>query len=940
MSKDQLLSYLLLLLTINVFSQTNNSTKDAQIEKVTELFYKGYDYMYVNKDSTYFYFDQALAINDSLKDIDTELQLHNYLIFVSGYFYDLPRFESSLQKVETILNSENAETSIVDYQLMKDQFTLDQGDYYYKLGDFERAKPKFLSLLKSYEQIPIKHHTKESIGNTISVYNYLAAIYYRQHKYDLAKQYYLKTGVLITDFYGDDIDGKSQLAANQRLLAALYNDKGDYQKANELLHESLTFYLQHIDKNDALKNSVNAVYQKLVENQLKQDSVVAALNTLNESQSFLVDENDPFYRSAQLLYGDIYLEQENFNQSKNFYTSALKAFQTYRNNLPHEDMANVYVKLALLEKRKENYTTALTNIQQALIHATPNFSNLDISSNPAIDEAFSKRQLLTVLSEKLAILDLSNEQEEYTHEVSYQIINTLDKLKTEFESKLDKTFLIDQTYPIFHKIIELAHKNFNKSKDTKYLELAFLAMEKSKSILLLETVKAAEATKFGEVPDSILNIGKQYRANINFYEKKLFDAQIEQRQSLNDSLFKWNNGYIHYLASVEKEYPKYYQLKYDTKTASIEDTKAFLNGSEKLINYHIGDSVLYAMVVSKKEVDLKAIPFNNDLNKKIEQFYRKIAAPALDGDIELQLLSNEIYSKILRPILNENSDSHLIIIPDGVLSYIPFGVLNKIDNGWSYVINDHSVRYASSATLMINPFQHGVNNVKNKLLAVAPTFNDASLYNLPFAKNEIDLVASHFDGTTMSGNKATLSNFTQTNNQYGLLHLATHASANDEFPDYSYLAFSSDKENGDKLYVKDLYNQTISANMVTLSACQTGIGRLQKGEGLLSIERGFMYAGAKSLTTTMWKNNDKTTSQLMNFYYGHLKKGTAKDIALQKAKQDYLATTTDDLLKHPYYWAGFKVIGDASPVSSNTYWLWVFALLASVSGIIIYRNFA
>jgi len=443
---------------------------------------------------------------------------------------------------------------------------------------------------------------------------------------------------------------------------------------------------------------------------------------------------------------------------------------------------------------------------------------------------------------------------------------------------------------------------------------------------LLETVKAAEATKFGEVPDSILKIGKQYRANISFYEKKVFDASENQRQPLNDSLFKLNNKYINYLASVEKEYPKYYQLKYDAKTATIEETKTFLDRNEIVINYHIADSVLYAMIVSKKEVDLKEIPFNKDIQKKIEQFYRKIASPSLDGDDELQILSNEIYNEILKPVLDDNFANELIIIPDGVLSYIPFGVLSKTGDSWNYVINDHSIRYASSATLMINPFQNGGDKVKNKLLAVAPTFDDSSLYNLPFSTNEIELVASHFDGISISGAEATLQNFNSTNNEYGLLHLATHASANDEFPDYSYLAFSPN-EDGDKLYVKDLYNQTISANMVTLSACQTGIGKLQRGEGLLSIERGFMYAGAKSLTTTMWKNNDKTTSQLMDFYYGHLKKGEAKDIALQRAKQDYLNTTSDDLLKHPYYWAGFKIIGDASPVSSKVkWWYWVMGV--------------
>ncbi|NER19068.1 CHAT domain-containing protein [Spongiivirga citrea] len=902
--------------------------------KIVELFYKAHPHFYSNKDSAYFFMDRALKLTDPAKDLDTRLSLFNWLITTSSYHYDLPRYNEYLNQVEAMFKLDSVAYKLTNYQAEKEAFILNRASYYFQLADYQKAKSYFQQLLTSYESININDHTEESIEKYISVISYLATIYRNKGKYDIAEKYYLKIAELINVFYKGKPEGPLQEAANDQLLAELYNRTGKYALANNLLHKSFPVYIQAIKTNAAYKNSVNTIIQKLAANQLKQDSITQALNTLNESQQYLADD-DPFHRRAQLLYGDIYLKKGNYRQSKVFYDKALEAYKIYRNNRPHEDVANIYLKLAVLEKTKRNYPEALVNIQQALINATSDFSNSSFDSNPAPEAAFSKRQLLTILSEKLQLLELDKRNEGQTYEVSNQIINTLDKLKTEFESKLDKTFLIDQTYPVFHKIIQIAHKNYNKTKEPKYLQLAFLAMEKSKSILLLETIKAAEATKFGGVPDSILNIGQQYRANINYYEKKLFDAEVDQKQVLNDSLFKWNNGYIYHLASIEKEYPKYYRLKYDAKTATIEEAQTFLNRNETVINYHIADSVLYAMVVSKKEIDLKAIAFNKDLQNKIEGFYRKIASPSLGDNSELQTLSNEIYAAILKPVLDDNFANELIIIPDGVLSYIPFGVLNKNQDNWNYVINEYSIRYASSATLMTNQFQNGENKVKNKLLAFAPTFDEKSLYDLPYSKNEIDLVASHFDGISISGTEATLQNFNSTNNEYGLLHLATHASANDEFPDYSYLAFSPD-EDGDKLYVKDLYNQTISANMVTLSACQTGIGKLQKGEGLLSIERGFMYAGAKSLTTTMWKNNDKTTSQLMDFYYNHLKKGEAKDIALQKAKLDYLNTTSDDLLKHPYYWAGFKIIGDASPVSKNNYWFWLFVALGSLSGILIY----
>ena len=170
-------------------------------------------------------------------------------------------------------------------------------------------------------------------------------------------------------------------------------------------------------KNANLKNSVNAIFQKLVENQLKQDSVTQALNTLNESQQYLSDD-DPFHRKAQLLYGDIYLKKKDYRQSKVFYDKALESYKIYRNNEPHEDVANVFLKLAILEKEKGNLTKSLDYIQQALINATKDFSNKEISINPEVNDAFSKRQLLTILGEKLGVLHLKGRQDEIAFSTS------------------------------------------------------------------------------------------------------------------------------------------------------------------------------------------------------------------------------------------------------------------------------------------------------------------------------------------------------------------------------------------------------------------------------------------------------------------------------------------------------------------------------------------
>jgi len=129
---------------------------------------------------------------------------------------------------------------------------------------------------------------------------------------------------------------------------------------------------------------------------------------------------------------------------------------------------------------------------------------------------------------------------------------------------------------------------------------------------------------------------------------------------------------------------------------------------------------------------------------------------------------------------------------------------------------------------------------------------------------------------------------------------------------YCYLAFTQTSDTLDrKLYVRDLYNLKLNADMVVLSACETGLGELQQGEGILSLARGFAYAGAKSIISSLWSVNDKSTADIMTSFYSHLKEGKTKDDALRRAKLDYLSQNPN---AQPFYWAAFTAVGDMKPI--------------------------
>ena len=303
-----------------------------------------------------------------------------------------------------------------------------------------------------------------------------------------------------------------------------------------------------------------------------------------------------------------------------------------------------------------------------------------------------------------------------------------------------------------------------------------------------------------------------------------------------------------------------------------------------------------------------------------------------------------LYEKLVAPVRGELSNE-LIIVPDGVLGYVPFEALLSKSPGrmgvftsYPYLLNDYRISYCYSATLLkeMREKQHR-SKPKKSVLATAPFFrgnaqalhprsefwaiNEVkrdSLQALDASGEEVAFVSRLWNGTSIFGSFASLDTFRQLAGHYRILHLSTHGKADDRAGDFAYLAFGvPGKADGfEKLYARDLYNLELNADLVVLSACETGIGKLRIGEGIIGLTRGFAFAGAKSLVTSLWKVNDAETRDLLEGFHTHLKNGLPKDRALQQAKIDFMAQHRKNggAYWHPFYWAGFIAMGDMSVI--------------------------
>ena len=267
-------------------------------------------------------------------------------------------------------------------------------------------------------------------------------------------------------------------------------------------------------------------------------------------------------------------------------------------------------------------------------------------------------------------------------------------------------------------------------------------------------------------------------------------------------------------------------------------------------------------------------------------------------------------------------------------------------NKLPYLIRQNTINYSYSTNLLFR-FKNKKRPSNHKLLAFAPEYKTDTLQfdnetiiltPLPGVQREVELIAQEMQTKRYIGSEATEANFRQESHKYDILHLAMHAFINDSIPAFSRLVFAQnqidDAESDGWLNTADIYNLNLNARLTVLSACNTGRGSLRKGEGIMSLARGFLYAGCPSIIMSLWEVEDNAGTEIMHAFYKSLKKGRNIDDALRHAKLTYL-DNANARLAHPHYWLGYVSIGNSDPLfrSYDFYFFGLIILLISALAI-------
>ncbi len=783
--------------------------------------------------------------------------------------------------------------------------------------------------------------------------DYSKAINLIKRATDYCAQVYGSASSKVATCYND-------LAINQKALGDLQASRRSFAKALEIRE---TLHGRH--SNDFARVLNNAALQLLEDGEIELAQRYAR-ETIDIFEG-LPEPDKRFHIASYNTMAKVQTALHLHEVAARHFSRAVELHQQYFPG--NKRIRFYYLGLGRNALRRQRYEEAVQYFHRAMSASIDGIDPTDLQDNPAPDDPSNYQSLKTLCQLKasayLAWYHQSGQDPHLT--AAIELFDLADhfatKNRTESTYKKSRLAYSAQNLPLYEGAIEAQLTKFWSSGDTAALERAFLLCEKSKSLTLLEDLLEANALHQSGLPAELLARERSYQDSIGHLRARMLSARTQGDSAKLRSLESEHVGvqldFDRFKSNLERRYPRFHRAKYDIDFETIRSVQSELEPDASLLSYFQGREKLFAFLVNRQGAKVFSLDGVDSLSYWIEQLRSGLsnfqpALPATDstnlsGIQQYVHAATRLYDMLMEPLISF-SQRRLTIVPGGPLNYLPFGTLltrapQELTDwqDYPYLEKDRTISYNYSCTLASEMREEG-GALPSRLLAVAPAFEGAAeatatcqvtLQPLLHNVEEAHAVEAIFPGVVHSGADATRAALFEHTRRYGIFHFATHAVLDEEQADYSFLAFAGQGDEGQHLYLQELYDMELPAQLVTLSACRTNAGPILSGEGIASLAKGFSYAGAKSLITSLWEVEDAAGMQVMQYFYQALAQDESKDVALQRAKLQYL-TAADPVFAHPYYWATFIPIGDMSPIETGPGLSVGGALLMLLGAILIY----
>jgi len=805
---------------------------------------------------------------------------------------------------------------------------LSMGNVYYENAEYDKALEYFAKGLRIKMDLLGDNHPDIAMS-----YNNIGNVYFEKAEYDMALEYHTKSLQIREEVLGET---HADVAQSYNNIGNVYDIKSEYDKALEYHNKSLQIRIdlfgeEHTDVAASYSN-IGTVYK----------------------------EKSVYYKSLEYYFKSLQISLDILGEKHNTVTG------TYNN------IGNVYDNKSEFVKALEYYQLGVSaNLSAPGINKditeVPEIRNY-ISYRYLLLCLHSKAQIFANTSKSLE--DMKSMTTRLRQEVAllhYRACDTLiTRARQEITGKSDKLALGKKANEIYTEAMQVCYELSaicGSDSVSYFIHQAFQFSEKNKASVLLESLAGSEAMKFAGIPDKLLQYEHDLNIDIALYKKLLAEGPDDTGEiKFSNKLFIANRAYDSLLTEFELHYPRYHELKYGQNQVTVKQLQKTLDKNTCIISYQKSDSSLTAFLVTRREFKVAQIEKLANYEEMIKRFRSRLAVYSRTSTDAYLNTGYELYKQLFFLELSEDI-TRLVIIPDGEMALIPFeALITESYRGYNYpdfpyLIKQYNISYSYSAELYYRtlPKQETDEIDVTQLydwLAMAPVFDDEESAGTTLRTreilNEIDGFAS--DSTSTRGSFLTgqfitplpgtreetetiFRQFEQQNRKatvqlyqnasevfvksgelekYKYIHIASHGIVNTLKPELSGIILALDTTSGEDgiLHTGEIYNLKLNADLTVLSACETGLGAIQEGEGLIGLSRALLYAGSKNIIVSLWKVADMSTSELMVDFYSNLlseedeSEGFSEALRLAKLKM-----ISEAKFAHPFFWSPFILIG-------------------------------
>ncbi len=702
-------------------------------------------------------------------------------------------------------------------------------------------------------------------------------------------------------------------------LALAYNFVGDY-------HSSVAECEKALEKIQKLRDSLEAPIRKPVSS--KTDSLESLLNAyLSINYYHLNDESEARYYAYHVInnFVDDWAHYSNRRTEIGKYVPIALAYQTMGDvalrKKDCEDALRYYgeaEKNLGYEIRPEIYHDQMINIQigiaKALYHKGKHRKSREVLqkvSSPT--KAFLWRAYLLQ-----GMIAESQNTLEQAIEFYQKAIDEIEFSRARLTSHgLKINFMSDKQEPYARMVKCLIELN----RETE----AFNYVEKSKARAFLDMISKSE---------KLIGQKNEVLKEITAEEKRLREKllNLQQQADMNRELFhERGNGadtrqkIANARGALGEFFSRWFRRNKDfaslrsADTLKIEKVQAMLPAETTLVEYYYRDKYLYAWILEqdssrlvKKNVD------ENELKKLVRKYRDLVNQPdtvrglmiteqstsaKTSSQSQFRDINNQLETLLVSDIIDTIPSKKVYIVPHGILHYLPFQALSTDGR---YLIERYQIGYSPSASVLKHIFEKN-KTIKKAVLALGNPDLGAPRMALPYAEVEVQDIKKFFNQTNiLTLKQASEAAFKRNAGNYDILHIASHGEFNQKTPLISCLRLApGDNEDG-RLETAEIFELDLNAYLVTLSACNTAMGKIAIGDELMGLTRAFLFAGTPSIMSTLWSVNDQSTRLLMKYFYSNLR--TMDKFESMRQAQIKMIHNSEN--QHPYFWAAFQIIGD------------------------------